>query len=193
MGDLGDNTLDGGADADSLDGGGGIDTASYATSGAGVIVNLATGTGSGGSAAGDVLFNIENLIGSGYGDKLSGDSGDNMLDGQGGQDTLDGGSGNDTLVGGAGGDLLLGGKGSDKLMFSVGFGSDIVKDFDDAGKGIDQDVICFDHNVFADFAAMQAAMSQVGTSVFITVDPQNHIELIGTTLKQFAADDFAFL
>ena len=192
VGDLGNNTLDGGAGADGLDGRGGIDTASYATSVGGVNVNLATGTCSGGSAAGDVLLSIENLTGSGSGDTLTGDTGDNILDGQGGQDTLVGGFGHDALIGGAGGDVLLGDHGSDKFIFGVGFGIDVVKDFDDAGKGVDQDAICFDHTVFADFLAVQSAMSQVGTSVFITVDPQNHIELLGTSLQQLGADDFAF-
>jgi hypothetical protein len=74
--------------------------------------------------------------------------------------------------------------------FGVGFGVDVIEGFDDK---IDQDVISFDHNVFADFKAVQNAMSQVGWSVFITVDTQNSIELTGTILKQFGADDFAFL
>jgi len=39
---------------------------------------------------------------------------------------------------------------------------------------------------------VQSAMTQVGTSVFITVAPQNHVELLGTSLQQFGADDFAF-
>src|SRR5262249_52883311 len=49
----GDDTLIGGAGADNMDGGAGVDTASYAGSSGAVTVNLATGTGSGGDAAGD--------------------------------------------------------------------------------------------------------------------------------------------
>ena len=61
LGDEGDDVLTGGAGADELTGGNGegaddgIDTASYATSGAAVKVSLLAGTGSGGDAAGDTL------------------------------------------------------------------------------------------------------------------------------------------
>jgi Ca2+-binding RTX toxin-like protein len=205
-----DDTLDGGLGGDILDGGDGIDTASYAGSVAGVTVNLATETGSGGSADGDTLVSIENLIGSGHGDTLTGDLNGNILDGQGGGDSLngnggddtlygrggvdslDGGAGDDTLDGGAGGDFLFGDDGSDTFIFDVGFGIDVVKGFDD-DKGIDQDVICFDQNVFADFAAVQSAMSEVGTSVFIKFDSYNCIELTDTSLKYFDAGDFLFV
>jgi hypothetical protein len=36
-------------------------------------------------------------------------------------------------------------------------------------------------------------MSQVGTSVFITVGAHNSIELTGTSLPQFDAGDFIFV
>ena len=47
--------LEGGAGADVIEGGGRLDTASYATSNAGVKVNLETGLAAGGHAQGDVL------------------------------------------------------------------------------------------------------------------------------------------
>ena len=64
--------LIGGAGADRLDGDLGNDTASYASSGAGVNINRATDTASGGHAEGGVLDNIENLIGSSHDDVLTG-------------------------------------------------------------------------------------------------------------------------
>ena len=96
--------LEGGAGADRLIGGAGIDTAVYASSTAGVTVNLATGVGSGGDAQGDTLSGIENVIGSQYADILTGDAGNNVLDGSSGDDTLAGGAGADTLFGGQGND-----------------------------------------------------------------------------------------
>jgi VCBS repeat-containing protein len=92
----GNDTLVGWAGADYLDGGTGIDTASYSTSGAAVNVNLGTGLGSGGDAQGDTLVGIENLVGSTYNDTLVGDAGNNVLEGRAGADYLDGRSGVDT-------------------------------------------------------------------------------------------------
>ena len=80
-GGLGDDALEGGAGADALDGGAGTDTASYAGSVSAVDVNLSTGVGAGGDAAGDMLTNIENLLGSSGDDTLTGDANANSLTG----------------------------------------------------------------------------------------------------------------
>ena len=103
-GDAGANRLEGGAGADSLDGGAGADWASYRGSNAGVTVNLGTGAAGGGHAAGDVIVNVENLVGSAYADSLTGDAGANRLEGGAGADNLEGGAGADRLDGGAGED-----------------------------------------------------------------------------------------
>ena len=136
-GGIGHDTLEGGAGGDRLDGGAGTDTASYAGSGAGVKVNLATGTVSDENTAseqrsdahGDTLRNIENLTGSAHNDKLTGDDNDNVLKGGAGFDVLKGGGGKDTLEGGedvdvlnghAGNDTLKGGAGDDRLYGNAG-------------------------------------------------------------------------
>ena len=95
-GDDGRNVFEGGAGADTLSGGFGVDVASYQRSFAGVTVNLASGTGTGGDAQGDTLTGIEDLIGSGAGDSLTGDGRRNVLTGGAGADALDGGAGTDT-------------------------------------------------------------------------------------------------
>ena len=101
----GNDLLRGGAGADRLDGGTGTDTATYYASAAGVTVDLASGTGSGGDAQGDTVIGIENLTGSSQGnDILIGTAGANTLAGWGGDDVLRGGAGADTLDGGAGSD-----------------------------------------------------------------------------------------
>jgi Ca2+-binding RTX toxin-like protein len=119
-GDDGDNVLEGGASADTLTGGLGNDTASYARSSAGVTVNLAAGTASGGDAAGDTLSGIENIIGSVQADMLTGDGNANTLDGRAGADVMTGGAGNDTYVVDHGGDVLIenAGEGND-AVFSI--------------------------------------------------------------------------
>lgn len=99
LGGLGNDTVAGLAGADTLAGGGGTDTLSYAASGAGVTVNLATGAGSGGDAAGDVLSGFESITGSAYNDSLTGSTG------------------NDSFAGGAGADSILGGDGIDTASY----------------------------------------------------------------------------
>lgn len=119
-GGAGNDVMAGGGGADTLIGGAGTDTADYSASGAGVTVNLTTGTGSGGDAQGDVLSQIENLLGSNFADLLTGDGNANSLTGGAGDDSLFGGAGSDSLFGGDGNDLLQGGAGSDRLEGGAG-------------------------------------------------------------------------
>jgi len=99
----GDDFISGGAGNDSINGGSGIDTVAYSDASAGIDVSLATGLVSGG-AGNDTLSSIENAIGSGFADAITGSSGSNSLRGDGGNDTFIGTAGNDTLNGGAGSD-----------------------------------------------------------------------------------------
>ena len=134
-GEAGDDTLEGGPGRDTLDGGAnGVagDTITYAGSAEAVRVNLVTAEATGGDAEGDVIMNIENIIGSAGDDWLRGDANDNRLTGLAGDDTLiGGGGGNDTLVGGAGDDTLNGGEGDD--MLTGGAGADMIT----GGPGVD--------------------------------------------------------
>nr|WP_067294171.1 DUF4347 domain-containing protein [Marinobacterium profundum] len=59
------------------------------------------------------LSSINDLIGSGFDDELTGDAQVNRLDGGAGNDTLKGGAQNDTLIGGKGSDSLQGEGGDD--------------------------------------------------------------------------------
>jgi Ca2+-binding RTX toxin-like protein len=125
-GNSGANILAGLGGADALDGGGGIDTADYSASGSAVTVNLQTGLGSGGDAAGDTLIRIENVLGSTGADILVGDQNDNSFDGGLGDDALTGGAGKDTLDGGAGNDVLTGGEGADIYVYGRDDGDDVI-------------------------------------------------------------------
>lgn len=102
---------------------------------------------SGGYAEDDYLISIENVVGSAFDDRLSGNdrantlsggAGDDRLDGGDGDDVLDGGAGDDELEGGDDGDVLNGGAGNDELeggdgrdtfAFTDLGGTDEVKDF----------------------------------------------------------------
>jgi Ca2+-binding RTX toxin-like protein len=116
-GEDGNDTIIGGAGQDYLDGGAGIDTVVYTGSIAGVTVDLANDTATGGDADGpaqivgrgtvirhDILAGFENAVGSFHDDHLIGDGAANKLDGGSGDDVLTGSGGADTLNGGAGKD-----------------------------------------------------------------------------------------
>lgn len=112
-GGAGNDTLDGGLGHNRLDGGAGFNFAAFEHSSLGVRVNLAAGVASAqanstaGGAFVDSLAHIQGVLGSAFGDTLTGDSGANRLFGEGGddwilasggQDTIDGGAGHDTVV-----------------------------------------------------------------------------------------------
>ncbi|MCY4415662.1 MAG: hypothetical protein OXE87_05055 [Chloroflexi bacterium] len=106
IGLAGNDTLKAGPRGDNRDGGAGTDTASYQGSARDVTVNLSDDTASGG-AEGDSLDNIENIIGSNFGDTLTGDANANNIRGHGGDDTVEGLAGGDKLWGEGGtGDTL---------------------------------------------------------------------------------------
>jgi serralysin len=118
-------TFEGRGGNDLIDGGAGLDRASYHASTAGVTVTLglsgASGTAADGRGGTDTLRNIENVQGSrDFADRITGNELANVLDGQGGNDTLAGGAGKDTLLGGAGNDILTGGSGNDSLNGGAG-------------------------------------------------------------------------
>jgi Ca2+-binding RTX toxin-like protein len=118
-----------------------------------------TGVGSGV----DVLTGIENILGSGFSDSLTGDAGHNALtggngndtlSGDAGLDTLDGSEGNDSLLGGLQKDQLFGGNGDDTLAGGNGFDTLTGGDGNDILRGaLGTDVLAggngADHFVFA--------------------------------------------
>jgi Ca2+-binding RTX toxin-like protein len=97
------NSLDGRNGADALSGLGGTDAVTYATRTAGMTVtldNVANDGNSGDGPAGardNVKSDIENLIGGGGADSLSGSAANNRLTGGPGADSMSGVGGNDTL------------------------------------------------------------------------------------------------
>jgi Ca2+-binding RTX toxin-like protein len=110
-GGAGDDTLLPGKGHDQVSGGPGRDTVWYRGTPAGVTVDLAAGTVTGGDA--DTLQGIENAFGSAHADLLQGSSAANLLRGLDGNDRLEGRGGDDSLEGGPGGDDADGGSGSD--------------------------------------------------------------------------------
>ncbi len=144
--------------ADTLNGGGGSDRALYredALSGGlrGVLVDLTQGYAIDGFGSRDTLISIEEVYGTDFGDRMTGDNANNRLFSYDGDDSLAGGAGNDTLDGGAGNDTLLGGSNDDEIWGGAGndtidggAGNDMVRYFGaergilaDLARGIIQD------------------------------------------------------
>jgi Ca2+-binding RTX toxin-like protein len=111
-GGAGDDTLVGGGTnalnnilgaADRLDGAAGNDWITFEGLTAAVNVSLAVQNANQNVTNGLInITGIENMLGSSFGDTLTGDGAANVLNGADGNDTLVGGLGNDSLIGGAG-------------------------------------------------------------------------------------------
>lgn len=107
-GDDGNDTLIGGVGNDVLNGGVGIDTVDYSAATANLTINLAT-TAAQTIMTGesDTISNIENVIGGGGADTITGSTLANSLNGGAGNDRLRGGLGNDSITGGLGTDVAV--------------------------------------------------------------------------------------
>jgi autotransporter passenger strand-loop-strand repeat protein len=123
--------------------------------------------------------------GNNEGDTLWGNSDPNIAS------TLNGGAtGTDAfLVTGSGGSTINSGAGTDTFDFlpaSIGNGN-TINGFD-TGK----DVIVFNHVLFANYAAVHGAMSQVGANTVITHDANNAATLDNVNMNNLTAGNFQF-
>ena len=163
----GGDLIDGGEGADLIDGGAGFDTASYRNARMGGGARLDGGV-NWGMAAGDVFVRVEGLVGSAFADVLIGDPGDNSLEGRGGVDDL------------------WGLAGADRFAFTgPGFGTDIVRDFED---GVD--LLDFSsHAAIGGFADLE--ISQAGSNLRIDAGA-DVIFLVDVALADITVADFEF-
>ena len=216
QGDGAGDRLRGDPGADTLNGGAGsTDQAYYFFSNEGVNVNLETGEASGGYAEGDVITNVESVIGSTGDDtltglsntagRLAGAGGDDMLTGGNRNDRLEGGNGNDTLIGGAGDDQLTGGRGDDVLtggagddtlrgntgadtfIFSSGSGDDVIIGFR-ADDTLDLSESTTD---FTSLADVQAAATETDAGLLIDLGGGDTLLLQGVSLDDLVAASLA--
>ncbi|MGF6231837.1 Ca2+-binding RTX toxin-like protein [Inquilinus ginsengisoli] len=177
----GNDVLRGRGGADHLDGGIGTDLASYWGEATAVTVNLATGIGSGGNAAGDTLVSIENVNGGQGGDTLIGSSGANALNGF---------ESNDVISGGAGKDLLTGGAGADRFAYAsiadsvVGANADRIADFSHA-QGDTIDLSLIDANTGA---PNDQAFSFIGAGLYTGVAGQLRAAVTAPGVTTIAGD-----
>jgi VCBS repeat-containing protein len=156
----GNDTLIGGDGDDNMDGGAGIDTASYASATGAVTVSLALASYQNtGSAGTDKLVNIENLVGSGFDDTLSGNSGTNAITGGAGADTMTGGAGHDTFIYTSASDSAVG-------------HSDVITDLQNNVDFIDLSALGNDFQIVGAFTnhADQITLHFDGTNTTIAID-----------------------
>lgn len=174
----GNDTLVGGLGADSLDGGDGSgDVVSYASSTAGVVINLSTNSASGGEAEGDRISGFEHIIGSSAGDTLTGTSGNNSVEGGGGIDVI--------FLQHGGDDDVSTGDGNDGIFFGAEFSN---KDIVDGGAGgLDQLALQGDYSAGLTFGAN----STVGIEQVVLL-PGN-IEQYGAPGDEFYSYNFTLV
>ena len=117
-GDGGVNTLIGLEGSDRINGGDGLDTASYVLDGGPVSVSLAADVATDGGGLLDRLVGVESVEGSANADTLIGDDESNIFEGGPGDDRVSGRGGGDTVDGGSGEDAAYGGQGLDFASFA---------------------------------------------------------------------------
>jgi Ca2+-binding RTX toxin-like protein len=166
----------------------------------GVTVDLAQEKAIDGFGDTDRLLGIEDVWGTAYRDRLSGNGGANELDGLAGhdrlfgraaRDTLLGGSGHDTLDGGTGNDLLIGGRGKDVFVFAGTFGKDRVLDFDAAG-AMDRIDLSGVASITSFRDLTRNHLTEAGGSTIITAANGARVTLFGVARSELTADDFLF-
>ncbi len=125
-------------------------------------------------------------------DRLYGYSDSDTLSGQGGNDLIFGGAGDDILSGDEGDDQITGGDGSDVYRFELGWGQDIINNYD---TGTDKtDAIVFGQGIAQDDIAITRSSSDLilsfkGTSDKITV--RNYFNSDGSSAYKLEEIRFA--
>lgn len=191
-GGSGDDTLKGGDDNDTLDGGQGadelrggyqIDTVSYGSASAKVLVDLQNSANNinanftESDARQDTYFNIENIIGSEFNDNLRGDDFSNRIDGRGGND------------------FLVGRDGADTFVFHGGFSTALTTDQDtilDFTVGTDMIDISTNAHILTWLDLEQNNLSQIGSDARIDDGNGNVLILKNVSKDDLTEDDFIF-
>lgn len=167
-GNRGNDVLEGRGGADILNGGFKSDMASYLHSPTGVKVSLADPGKNTGDAAGDIYRSIEGVVGSPFGDTLTGNNFSNSLTGDQGADLLTGQGGPDLFVY------------NDLRDSPPGPGRDQITDFDAGTATTSVDKIDL-HAIDSKTGPGNQAFSWIGTAAFSNTKGEVRVEPAGTS------------
>jgi beta-glucanase (GH16 family) len=120
---------------------------------------------------------VQNLILSGGGQVATGNALDNLIIAQ---------SGTTTMSGGGGDDIFVDGSGPDTIIDPQGSGDDVIYNFKN---GVDH-VSLVECSGLTSFAAVQAAMTQVGADVVLNMGDGQTLTFRNETISHFGANDF---
>ena len=120
-------------------------------------------------------------------DKVDGGAADDLLFSGGGSDTVTGGSGDDTIWAGGGDDTFTGGAGADVFAFTLTGGNDTITDFDESEDSLD-----FRGTNFTSLADVQAAATNSGGNLVITIDTGTTVTLEGLAVSDLGDITFVF-
>jgi Ca2+-binding RTX toxin-like protein len=157
-------------------GGGGSDTLDLSRTSGGATVNLSRNTATGAQIGTNYVFNFDNIIGGG------------------GAETLTGANGGGFIQAGSGNDVLTGGSGANTFEFLAAIGNDTISNF--VVSGANHGVVEFDQALFANWAAVNAALTNTSAGAEITLNANETVTLSGVTAAQLQANhasDFKFV
>src|ERR1700733_2618198 len=181
-GTTGNDLLGGAGGADIMSGGAGDDTYIVTDSNAKVIESYGGGVDTVDSSVTYTLPDyVENLTLTGSAAiNATGNSESNIIIGNAAANIITGGLGNDILTGGGGGDTFV---------INHGDGSDIITDFHPGSLGV-HDIVQLNGFAFTSFSDIQAAMTQVGSDVYLALTSQDTLVFRNETISAFTSDDF---
>ena len=175
----GNNVLDGGNGDDTITAGNGNNTVSGGNGNDTITLGNGNNTVTGGDGSEVVMAGNGN-------NSITGGNGNDVITVGNGNNILTGGNGNNSFHVGSGNNTLTGDNGNDTFAFGPGFGQNVITDF---GHG---DHVEFDGGVFANFAAVQGTMHQVGADTVISLDASHFVMLEHVTAANLHASDFFF-
>ena len=133
-----------------------------------------------------VVFNPGVDYQSGMNTTLDGGNGQDVLDGSFGGNTMNGGNGHDVLIAGDG-NVMTGGNGPDTFLFRLGFGENIITDYN-----AHIDALQFDDAIFSDLEDMFDNTTETADGVVIADSPTDTVTLLGVSLAELQSKAASF-